>query len=188
MKHIEKLDLKFNINDLNAGLNNILNICPWHQSHNQIGLTHSLGQDTSNAWYDAAGSLKYKWGDNPFDENNKLRENDIVRKESDFIHFVKEFNQTIFRDIYDTLSSRYTLGRVRLMYSKSKSCLSWHTDNQKRLHIPIITNPGAHLVIEDTSNHLPADGSVYLADTTLFHTAFNAGLEPRIHLVACVLI
>ena len=43
------------------------------------------------------------------------------------------------------------------------------------------------LGIEDTANHLPADGTVYIADTTKYHTAFNSGLDDRIHLVACLL-
>ena len=187
MKHVEKLDIQFDSKDLINGLNTILDICQWHPDHRQIGLTHSLDSDATSAWYDGVGSLRYTWGSTPFDIDHKLKENEIIQKESDFTQFVKEFNHTIFRDIYNILSNSYNLGRVRLMYSKPKTCLSWHTDTQKRLHIPIITNIGAHLVIEDTANHMPADGSVYIANTTLFHTAFNAGLEPRIHLVACLL-
>ena len=69
----------------------------------------------------------------------------------------------------------------------NQSTIRRQVDTEKRLHIPIITNPGAHLVIEDTANHLPADGTVYIADTTKYHTAFNSGLDDRIHLVACLL-
>jgi Aspartyl/Asparaginyl beta-hydroxylase len=187
MQHVDIIDIKFDINELLVGLDQVLQICDWHEDHNQIGLTHSLDQDTAGAWYDATGSLTYAWGKDAFDENGNLRTNLRTRSEQDFTRFVQEFSHTVWQDVYNKLSHRYRLGRVRLMRSRPKSCLSWHTDNEMRLHIPLITNPGARLVIEDSANHLVADGSVYLADTTKFHTAFNAGLQPRIHLVACVL-
>jgi hypothetical protein len=187
MKHIEKIDIGFDIAELLTGLSQILEICDWHPHHNQIGLTHSLGHDATASWHDATGSLEYEWGNDAFDENGQLRKSTKKRSERDFVTFVSEFNHTVWKQVYDQLSARYTLGRVRLMKSKPKSCLSWHRDSEKRLHIPVITNIGARLVIEDTANHLMADGSVYIADTTKYHTAFNAGLDARIHFVACVL-
>jgi len=187
MRYVEKLDLTFDIDDLRRGLETVLAICDWHPHHNQIGLTQSIGSDAIESWYNAAGSLIYKWGNDPFDKDGVLKKIDIVRAESDFCYFVREFSDTVFKDVFDKLSARYKLGRVRLMKSRPKTCLSWHTDSEKRLHIPIITNLGARLVIEDTANHLIADGSVYIADTTKYHTAFNSGMEDRIHLVACLL-
>ena len=187
MKHVEILDFTFDADMLRRGLETILSICDWHPNHNQIGITQSIGPNATASWYNAAGSLIYKWGDDPFDTEGKLKKIDIVRAESDFSYFVNEFSSTVFKDVYDVLAKKYKLGRVRLMKSKPKSCLSWHTDSEKRLHIPIITNLGAKLVIEDEANHLEANGSVYLADTTRYHTAFNAGMEDRIHLVACIL-
>ena len=50
-----------------------------------------------------------------------------------------------------------------------------------------MTNPGAHLVIDDRLKHLPADGSVWFTDTRNYHTVFNGGEENRIHLVATYL-
>lgn len=187
MHAVTKLDLEFHIDALVQGLQDVLAICDWHDDHRQIGLTHSLGVDATAAWHDATGSLVFTWGEDALDKDGNLRRRSVRRTEQEFCHFVQEFDHTIWRTVYDQLSARYRLGRVRLMLSRPKSCLSWHTDDEPRIHIPIITNPGARLVIEDHANHLPADGSVYLADTTRFHTAFNAGLEPRIHLVACVL-
>jgi len=187
MADLTKLDLKFDLSDLLLGLEQVLETCDWHPDHSQIGLNHALGQDAEGAWHDATGSLVYAWGDEVFDENGQLKKRKLRRRESDFQWFVKEFKHTVWHDVYLQLSRSYQLGRMRFMQSKPKTCLSWHTDNEHRIHIPLITNPGARLVIEDTAHHLPADGSVYLADTTLWHTAFNSGLEPRIHFVACVL-
>jgi len=187
MRNITKLDIEFDIDLLRQGLSEILRICAWHPDHNQIGLTHALGAGAVGAWHDATGSLVYSWGDDAFDADGQLKRRSVRRHESEFVTFVPEFDHTIWRTVYDTLCQRYKLGRVRLMQSKPKTCLSWHTDQEQRIHIPLVTNLGARLVIEDDAHHLPADGSVYLADTRLYHTAFNSGLEPRIHLVACVL-
>jgi len=187
MKHVKFLDLRFDIDTLKVGLEQVLGICEWHPHHNQIGLTHSLDRDAAASWHDATGSLWYAWGEDAYDANGELSKRSVVKTEADFRNFVKEFNDTVFKDVYARITSHYSVGRVRLMRIKPKSCMSWHKDAEKRLHIPIITNPGAMMVIEDTVQHLPADGSCYLTDTTLSHTAFNSGLEERIHLVASVL-
>jgi aspartyl/asparaginyl beta-hydroxylase (cupin superfamily) len=92
----------------------------------------------------------------------------------------------VFEEIYYTLQKYYTLGRVRLMQSKPKTCLTWHNDNSKRIHLPIKTNAGCQMVIENQVQHMPA-GTWWLTDTTVPHTAFNASTESRIHLVAVVL-
>ena len=60
-------------------------------------------------------------------------------------------------------------------------------DPEPRLHIPIITNPGSIMVIDNVAKHMPADGSVWITNNTKYHNAFNGGEENRIHLVACVL-
>ena len=79
------------------------------------------------------------------------------------------------------------MGRVRILLKEPRSTLSWHRDPEPRLHIPIITNPGAIMVVDNIAKHLPADGSVWITNNTKYHNAFNGGEEDRIHLVACVL-
>jgi hypothetical protein len=66
---------------------------------------------------------------------------------------------TYFKEVFDILSSKYKLGRVRILLKQPRSTLSWHRDPEPRLHIPIITNPGCHMVIDNVAKHLPADGS-----------------------------
>jgi len=100
-------------------------------------------------------------------------------------HHVK--SKTYFKKVYDTLSKKFKLGRVRILLKEPRSTLSWHRDPEPRLHIPIITNPGSIMVIENVAKHLPADGSVWITNNTKYHNAFNGGEESRIHLVACVL-
>ena len=108
-------------------------------------------------------------------------------KESAYTEFVKELADTYFKEVYDELSKRYKLGRVRILLKEPRSTLSWHRDPEPRLHIPIITNPGCIMVIEESAKHMPADGSAWITNNTKYHNAFNGGEEGRVHLVACVL-
>ena len=65
--------------------------------------------------------------------------------------------------------------------------MSWHKDPECRFNVPIITNPGCSMVIENVAKHLPADGRVWITNNTKYHNFFNGGEQARIHLVACVL-
>jgi len=103
-----------------------------------------------------------------------------------YTEFVNEFENTYFKEVYDQLVSKFKLGRVRILLKEPRSTLSWHRDPEPRLHIPIITNPGCLMVIEDTAKHLPADGSVWITNNIKYHNAFNGGEENRVHLVACL--
>ena len=101
--------------------------------------------------------------------------------------FVPILMDTYFKNIYDTLSKHYKLGRVRVLKLNSRTCLSYHRDPENRLHIPIITNPGALMIVDNESYHMKADGGVYYMNTAKYHTALNGGNESRIHLVATIL-
>ena len=107
--------------------------------------------------------------------------------ESEYTEFVPDLADTYFKEVYDKLSKKFKLGRVRILLKEPRSTLSWHRDPEPRLHIPIITNPGSIMVIEEVAKHLPADGSAWITNNTKYHNAFNGGEENRIHLVACVL-
>ena len=107
--------------------------------------------------------------------------------EASYTEFVKNLEDTYFKKVYDELTKKFKLGRVRILLKEPRSTLSWHRDPEPRLHIPIITNPGCIMVIEEVAKHLPADGSVWITNNTKYHNAFNGGEEERVHLVACVL-
>ena len=107
--------------------------------------------------------------------------------ETQYSQFVELFADTYFKEVYDTLTAKYKLGRIRLLWKLPRTTLSWHRDPEPRLHIPIITNPGSIMVIDTEARHMPADGSVWITDNTRYHNAFNGGEEDRVHLVATVL-
>ena len=121
------------------------------------------------------------------DEKGKEVKRDQTIDESKYTEIVPEFKYTYFEEIYNLLKSKFKLGRVRILLKEPRSTLSWHRDPEPRLHIPIITNPGCKMVIEDVAKHMPADGSVTITNNTKYHNFFNGGEQDRIHLVACVL-
>ena len=121
------------------------------------------------------------------DESGKEVTRDIDIDESKYTMLIEEFENTYFKEVYEILKKRFKLGRVRLLLKEPRSTLSWHKDPECRLHIPIITNPGCSMVIENVAKHLPADGSVTITNNTKYHNFFNGGEQARIHLVACVL-
>ena len=106
--------------------------------------------------------------------------------ETKYTEFVKDLEDTYFKEVYDILSKKFKLGRVRILLKEPRSTLSWHRDPEPRLHIPIITNPGCIMVIEEVAKHLPADGIAWLTNNTKYHNFFNGGEEDRVHLVACL--
>ena len=121
------------------------------------------------------------------DETGKEVSRDVDIDESKYTQLVPEFENTYFKEVYDTLSKRFKLGRVRLLLKEPRSTLSWHKDPECRLHVPIITNKGCSMVIENVAKHLPADGKVWITNNTKYHNFFNGGEQARVHLVACVL-
>ena len=121
------------------------------------------------------------------DKTGKEVSRDVSIDEAEYSEFIPDYDNTYFKEVFDVLSSKYKLGRVRILLKEPRSTLSWHRDPEPRLHIPIITNPGGLMVIDNVAKHMPADGSVWITNNTKYHNAFNGGEENRIHLVACVL-
>ena len=121
------------------------------------------------------------------DEHGKEVKRDAVIDESKYTKLVSEFEDTYFKEVYEKLSKKFKLGRVRILLKEPRSTLSWHRDPEPRLHIPIITNLGCQMVIDNVAKHLPADGSAWITNNTKYHNFFNGGEQSRIHLVACVL-
>jgi hypothetical protein len=73
------------------------------------------------------------------------------------------------------------------MQLKSLSCYSYHQDWDKRFHIPLKTNDKCFFIVDKKFIQFPADGNHYILDTTKMHTAINASLEDRIHLIGNII-
>lgn len=111
----------------------------------------------------------------PFAGINSAR--DLPKKEV-------EFTYPLFDIPYiNSIIKEHNLYRVRLMNLKSKTCYSYHKDQGKRFHIPIITNENCFFIVEDKLIRYSADGNYCIVDTNKKHTAVNASWEDRIHLI-----
>ena len=179
-------NLKFNVQKLEQSLKEVLKIQKYDnaggiQHFSGICLNQIPGKPESTTGSTARGVYWTK----P-DKTGKETLRDKMINESEYTEFVKEFEHTYFKEVYDELSKKFKLGRVRILLKEPRSTLSWHRDPEPRLHIPIITNPGCIMVIENVAKHLPADGSVYITNNVKYHNAFNGGEENRVHLVACL--
>lgn len=74
------------------------------------------------------------------------------------------------------------IARARVMRMPPKTCYSWHKDQTKRLHIPVYTQPGSCMIVEDEVIRF-TEGVPVVVDTTKMHTAINPGPGERIHIV-----
>ena len=179
-------DLKFDIMKMRADLGKVLK----KRNFDTPGVSH-FGAIPLNQIPNDEGSIKGNKIRGVYwtiaDETGKEVSRDVEIDESKYTQVVPEFKNTYFEEVYKTLSKKFKLGRVRLLLKEPRSTLSWHRDPEPRLHIPIITNLGCSMVIENVAKHLPADGTVTITNNTKYHNFFNGGEQARIHLVACCL-
>ena len=181
--NFEILPIFFDIEKLQQATNELFTKMSWKQ-HIVKGLCMTqIPGDPSSADGDKLRGVFYTKPDSTGKEVQ--RENEL--DESKYTEFVEAFKGTYFEIVYNYLSRTYKLGRFRLLLLEPRTSLSWHRDPEPRIHIPIFTNPGAHLCIDDKLKHLPADGRIWFTDTRNYHTVFNGGEENRIHLVATYL-
>ena len=179
------LDLKTELNRL------IMNgEIDWAKHDNQISLTtmpgheddYLLGSGSLVFDFSRAETVKYPDGS----EKLEVPKFDIPRQESDFTVLCTQFKNTLFETVYDALANKYHLGRVRLMRSNPKTCLSWHIDYHPRVHYVIDTYTGCFMIIEDELHHLP-NNTWWHTNTLLKHTALNSSDNTRVHLVVTIL-
>ena len=186
-KDFQKQDIIFDINNLRKACDEVLKIKGFDTS---LGIPHfagiSLNQIPGDPESIKGNKVRGVYWTKPDSSGNEVSR-DVNVDEDKYTEFVEDFKNTYFKEVYDELSKRYKLGRVRLLLKEPRSTLSWHRDPEPRLHIPIYTNPGCLMVIENTAKHMPADGSVWVTNNVKYHNAFNGGEQNRVHLVACVL-
>lgn len=173
----EEIKTEFDQNRLIFELNVLVKKIPFDENA-QICLTHR--ENSLNPYYEGCGSLYYEGN---YTTGTKTKRNDSLT-EGEFNIFNIELYSTYFYDIYNTWSKNFNIGRLRLMKLNRKICLTWHKDNEKRIHLPIITDEKCKFVVEDNVFHLPANGNSFIIDTTKYHTVFNGSSElERVHLV-----
>ena len=183
----QKQDIKFDIIKLKQACDEVLKIKGFDTS---LGIPHFAGIPLNQIPGDPdsvkGNNVRGIYWTKPDSTGVEVQRESKI-DEHKYTEFVDDFKNTYFKEVYDQLTKKYKLGRMRLLLKEPRSTLSWHRDPEPRLHIPIYTNPGAIMVVDNVAKHMPADGSVWITNNTKYHNAFNGGEENRIHLVACVL-
>ena len=183
----QKQDVKFDISKLKQACNEVLKIKGFDTS---LGIPHFAGIPLNKIPGDPdsvkGNNVRGIYWTKPDSTGIEVQRESKI-DEHKYTEFVDDFKNTYFKEVYDQLTKKYKLGRMRLLLKEPRSTLSWHRDPEPRLHIPIYTNPGAIMVVDNVAKHMPADGSVWITNNTKYHNAFNGGEENRVHLVACVL-
>jgi hypothetical protein len=187
MNYFKRLDYPIFPNIMKE-LNNLLESGQLTWTGNQICL-NTIPNEPNN-YSLGTGSLERDWSKSTIIENKigqtiQVNKKPIIFKESDFTYLCDIFRNTEFEKVYNMLTSKYNVGRIRIMKMDPKNCMSWHKDSTKRVHYVLSTTRGANLVVEDEVKFLELN-SWYLVDTTKHHTAFNASMHSRIHLVAVI--
>ena len=179
-------DIKFDISKLRTDLEKVLKKKKFNtlgiKNFGAIPLNEIPGDKDSTEGHNVRGTY---W--TLPDETGKEVVRDMPVAENKYTQLVPYFQNTYFEEVYNTLKKKFKLGRVRILLKEPRSTLSWHRDPESRLHVPIITNLGCRMVIDNVAQHMPADGTVTITNNTKYHNFFNGGEEARIHLVACVL-
>ena len=183
----QKQDVKFDIIKLKQACDEVLKIKGFDTS---LGIPHFAGIPLNQIPGDPdsvkGNNVRGIYWTKPDSTGVEVQRESKI-DEHKYTEFVDDFKNTYFKEVYDQLTKNYKLGRMRLLLKEPRSTLSWHRDPEPRLHIPIYTNPGAIMVVDNVAKHMPADGSVWITNNTKYHNAFNGGEENRVHLVACVL-
>ena len=183
----QKQDIKFDIEKLQKAYSEILKIRDFTgpegiSNFGAISLTQIPGDPESIKGHKARGVFWTK----PNSSGKEVVRDEMIN-ESAYSEFIDDYKDTYFKEVYDTLCTKYQIGRIRLLWKLPRTTLSWHRDPEPRIHIPIVTNYGARMCVDDVVHHMPADGKVWVTDNTQYHNAFNGGEQDRVHLVATVL-
>jgi hypothetical protein len=136
-----------------------------------------------NQLIESCGSLYYDWPAYTGKGDLPLRKE--IFEEEQFNSVCEIFKNTLFEELIKKIQQNYDIIRGRFMLMQHKTCLTYHKDPSKRIHIPIYTNNNCMMIIDNQVYRMPF-GATYLVDTTVPHTALNASKDPRVHLVFCL--
>ena len=133
---------------------------------------------------EGCNSLFFDWDAYDPKIHSKVPKRNEQLKEIDFNKVCDLFKNTYIETVINLLNNKFKVYRGRFMYLRYKTCLSSHIDDSHRIHIPLITNSNCFMVIDDVIYKMN-EHATYITNTTLEHTAVNAGITDRLHLVFC---
>ena len=132
-------------------------------------------------------SLLYDW--NNWDQSSgspppKIPEDQRLTQEQ-FTETCDLFKGTVIEEVNEIIKEQYGGVRGRILSLPSKYSMTYHYDESPRIHIPIKINEKTFMVLDKTC-HWFEIGNAYYVDTRKWHTAVNASVDSRIHLVYCL--
>ena len=158
VKKIESINLDTLLDDYNK----IKDIVPWENGQTSINYREKEGEDRH------LGGCG--WHEEYFTRGHVFQK--------DYVLYNEEYKGTIIQEILED----YNCYRSRMLTRKSGTCYQWHNDDDYRIHIPIISEPGNWFAFEDGLKRLEP-GYVYLVNTTVKHSFLNGSKTDRIHIV-----
>jgi hypothetical protein len=161
-----------------------LDIINMLQENPQLAVHRRVDTLPSDQLSEGCNSLIYNWDNYDPAIHKELPKRINILNEKDFNITCDLFKDTYIETVTNILNELHGVYRGRLMTLRHKTCLSTHTDETYRIHIPLITNPYCFMVIEDTVYKMTTNAS-YIVNTMVDHTAVNSGRTDRLHLVFC---
>jgi hypothetical protein len=103
-----------------------------------------------------------------------------------------ELHLNRFSGVLENAGHPSLIKRANLVRLRANSVIPTHTDQgeflntTRRIHLPIITNPGCTFTVGEETRHLPVGQMWEINNTGLPHSVNNGGDTPRIHLIVDV--
>ena len=121
----QKQDIKFDITKLREACTKVLNLKGFDTS---LGIPHfagiSLNQIPGDPDSIKGNKARGVYWTKP-DKSGKEVSRDVSIDESSYSEFIKDYENTYFKEVYDVLSSKYKLGRMRILL-KEKLKLNYY--------------------------------------------------------------
>ena len=76
----------------------------------------------------------------------------------------------------NSLMEKFKMKHSRILTMKPKTCYSYHYDDKKIIHIPVISDKDCWFIINKELFDASV-GNCYIVDTTQMHTYVNASLR-----------
>ena len=116
--------------------------------------------------------------------DNKFNEDYKRIPEIDLNLMNEWFKNTYVEEVINKINKKYKTTKWRFMkLTPERRAYSYHKDETKRLHIPLLTNDECFFIIEKQLYEMNQPGVLYEMDTTQNHTALNLGWSDRVHMV-----
>lgn len=203
---MKKIQVDFNLNQLKKAANECIQLTPMpqdikifipfqkhlepdkHKKYYQLSLTkrpNSPQSEWSYVWIKDGKSIKEYCDKHQLMilRNSEAIEIDGFQKNSEYTEFVPTYNHTYFKEVYDFLSSKMRIGRMRLINYYPFMTTEFYRDNEDKIIIPIESDNNIKLILENQVTSIPEGETWYIDTKDKQHMISNGGLKTGVYLV-----